>query len=72
MKGTIGGRSHNGDKFFKSFEDDDDDDYNSDLGRSDILESPIPSDPDEDDGVTSAPSFEFHAAELKNPVLRLR
>ena len=54
-----------------AFEDDEkDDDTNSDMGRSDILVSPLPS--DEEDGVTSLPTnCDFHAVDLKDLVLEL-
>jgi hypothetical protein len=49
----------------RSFEDGDDADNNSTMGRSDLLESPVNS--DEDDGDTSIPNYDFHAMDLKDP-----
>jgi hypothetical protein len=54
--GNYGGRSQSCGKFVKSFEDDNDDENNSKIGRSDILVSQVIS--DEDDGITYVPSFE--------------
>jgi hypothetical protein len=68
-EGDDGGRSQSGGKFNKSFEDDDDADNNTEIGRSDILQSLVIS--DEDDGVAYVPSYEFHAVNLKDPILGL-
>jgi hypothetical protein len=54
--GNDGRRSQSCGKFVKSFEDDNDDENNSKIGRSDILVSQVIS--DEDDGITYVPSFE--------------
>jgi hypothetical protein len=43
---------------------------NSEMGRSDILESPPNS--DEDNGVTSEKTPEFDQVEMANPVLKLK
>ncbi|XP_059450972.1 uncharacterized protein LOC132181751 [Corylus avellana] len=54
------------------FEDDEEDnDTNSDMGRSDILVSPIPS--DEEDEATSLPTnCDFHVVDLNDPTLKLK
>jgi hypothetical protein len=59
-----------GPKNKKRFEDVDDDDTNSEMGRSDILESPPNS--DEEDGVTSEKTPEFHQVDMANPILKLK
>jgi hypothetical protein len=46
-----------------------DDDYNSDMGRSDILVSPVPS--DEECEITLALGSEFHLVDMRDPVLEL-
>jgi hypothetical protein len=46
-----------------------DDDYNSDMGRSDILVSPVPS--DEECEITSARGSEFHAVDMSDTILEL-
>jgi hypothetical protein len=46
-----------------------DDDYNSDMGRSDILVSPVPS--DKECEITSAPGPEFNSVDMGDPVLEL-
>jgi hypothetical protein len=63
-------RSEIGPKNKKRFEDEDDDDTNSKMGRSDILESPPNS--DEEDGVTSEKTLEFHQVDMANLVLKLK
>jgi hypothetical protein len=63
-------RSETGPKNKKRFENEDDDDTNSKMVRSDILESPPNS--DEEDGVTSKKTLEFHQVDMANPVLKLK
>jgi hypothetical protein len=63
-------RSETGPKNKKRFEDVVDDDTNFEMGRSDILESPYNS--DEEDGVTSKKTLEFHQVDMANPVLKLK
>jgi hypothetical protein len=62
--------SQSGGKFMRSFEDGDDDGNNSKIGRRDILESPYPS--GEDDKVTHAPNYDFHAVDLSDLVFNLK
>jgi hypothetical protein len=57
----------------KSFHDDDDndDDYdNSELGRSDILESLVPSDK-ECETPSTTPTVDFHAVDLQDPAITI-
>jgi hypothetical protein len=63
-------RSETEPKNKKIFEDVDDDDTNSKMGRSDILES-LPNS-DEEDGVTSEKTPEFHQVDMANPILKLK
>jgi hypothetical protein len=63
------GRSKSGQKFKRTFEDVDDDDTNSEMGRSDILVSPVAS--DEEGELSSARRSEFHTVDLGDPVLEL-
>ncbi|XP_059461906.1 uncharacterized protein LOC132190900 [Corylus avellana] len=63
-------RSESGPNNKKKFEELDDDDTNSEMGRSDILESPLNN--DEECQVPSTKSPEFHRMDVVNPVLHLK
>jgi hypothetical protein len=63
-------RSQSGGKFMRSFEYGDDVDNNLEMSRCDILESPCPSEQDEEG--THIPNYDFHAVDLKDLVLDLR
>ena len=55
-----------------SFEDVEVDENDSELGRSDILLSPVPVSDEEDGGTSSHPDVEFHEVDIVNPNLKLR
>jgi len=63
-------RSQSGGKFMRSFEYGDDVDNNLEMSRCDILGSPCPSGQDKEG--THIPNYDFHAMDLKDPVLDLR
>jgi hypothetical protein len=54
----------------RSFEDGDDADNNSEIGWSDILESPCPT--GEGGEGSHVPNYDFHVVDLKDPVLDLQ
>jgi hypothetical protein len=54
-----------------SFEDAEVDDNNSEMSRSGILLSP-PNGDEEDCGISSHPSSEFHEVDLVNPNMKLK
>lgn len=62
--------SEGGGSVMSSFEIADDENINSDMGRSDILESPCPN--GEDEEVTHAPNHDFHAVDLDDPDIKLK
>jgi hypothetical protein len=62
--------SEGGGSFMRSFEIADDEDSNSEMGRSDILESSCPS--GEDEEVTHAPNHDFHSIDLGDPDIKLK
>jgi len=64
------GMSEGGGSAMSSFEIADDEDINSDMGRSDLLESPCPS--GEDEEVTHALNRDFHAVDLADPDIKLK
>jgi hypothetical protein len=63
------GRPISGENLKRIIEDVDDDDTNSEMGRSDILVSPIAS--DEEVEIPSARGSKFHAVDLRGPALEL-
>ncbi|XP_059438654.1 uncharacterized protein LOC132171372 [Corylus avellana] len=67
--GEGGNSSHNLKTSCDGDDDDDDDDDNSEMARSDILESPVIS--DEDCETHSAGAVDFHAMDLVDPVIKL-
>jgi hypothetical protein len=54
-----------------SFEDVEVDENDFEIGRSDVLLSPLVSD-EEDGGISSYPDVEFHEVDLVNPNLKLK
>jgi hypothetical protein len=55
----------------KQYFDDDDDDDNFEMGRSDIFESPVPSDEDCETQSTTR-TIDFHAVDLQDSSIKLR
>jgi hypothetical protein len=73
--GTLGdGDGQSGPSSIKmsSFEDVEVDENDSEIGRSDILLSPVPVSDEEDGGTSSHPDVEFHEVDIVNPNLKLR
>jgi hypothetical protein len=62
-------RPISGENLKGTYEDVDDNDTNSEIGRSDILVSPVPS--DEEGEISFARGSEFHAIDLGDPILKL-
>jgi hypothetical protein len=70
VNGTNAGSGNNNEHFIRSFEDVDVDDNASDMARSDILESPVPS--DDDDNRPYYKGVDFHEMDIGNPTLTLK